>query len=995
MPLQKQTVAFPLTKGIDKSRPDLLLEPDQLADGINTEILESGEITKRPGFASNVTLTRTPLAMVEGNGAQGVIYSNNYVSMPQIGAGGSTTIQDTANIGQIKPVMGNLSAKLVDLLGYNLGSIGSYDSYTNATTGEILLAFVASNTTARVYKFDKQLNVIPFLTSPYVEFSGFDVALNGIIAIKCLADRVLFYSTSTLGINMVTFTTSGVSANSLIQAVSTAGNWDACDGESGEFILAYESGGNIVTSRRSTSTGASLGTVTTSATNVVRVCVTQRIQTATAKDVCLGLLRSSGNKVSMLRYNSSLVLQQTADQGGGSDTFWAITVAATSSPSQVLVAAESGNATRTDTWERKMRFYEASGSSLNSIGRNIDRAGLLSKATQVVAGQNPIVMISHQSEDTYQLQNSYALVQFGNPADLVKSPGFHGPIAYGAAYPYHTSANSSRSNACPMVNLNILDSTKAFIPLQTRSDSSTLSTSASSIYVLRALTIEADTYYRGSRSLKIADRIFAAAGNVYNISGAGLREAGFFLYPDPIVSFTNAGAGNVADGAYQYCLVYEFIDDAGNLIESAPSQITSVTHAAGSSRQYTIVHRIPGWISYPQFRLAVYRTAASGTIFYRTAVGTYDLSVSTPTSPITITDNTSDATLVTNKLLYTTGGTVENIAPPYTQALAFVKNRLWTFEYGSTDTVWFSKEVREGFFPQFSDLLKVQLPRNYGELTGIAGIDDKVIMFKQFGVYVIVGDGPTETLVGAFSQAQPVSNGVGCINSRSIVETPQGVFFQSQEGIHILDRGMSVQFIGQPLYKTEGTIIGSTYDPVLNRIFFLSTTDLWVYYMSTGTWHRWTVTNPVDIDYLDGALYLMTTTRILKLTAGTWQDNGVNYEQRIKLGQMQLSGIQGYQRMYRALVRGRPPTSASGNITVSNFFDGNNTATDTQTIAQSATVSGDKMQIEIRPSVQKCETMQMQLSHTANNEGLTVSGLSAEIGTIGGVGRRAATGRAV
>jgi hypothetical protein len=99
--------------------------------------------------------------------------------------------------------------------------------------------------------------------------------------------------------------------------------------------------------------------------------------------------------------------------------------------------------------------------------------------------------------------------------------------------------------------------------------------------------------------------------------------------------------------------------------------------------------------------------------------------------------------------------------------------------------------------------------------------------------------------------------------------------------------------------------------------------------------------------------------------------------------------------MYRALVRGRPPTAASGNITVSNFFDGNNTATDTQTIAQSATVSGDRMQIEIRPSVQKCETMQMQLSHTANNEGLTVSGLSAEIGTIGGVGRRAATGRAV
>lgn len=996
MALQKQTVALPLTKGIDKSRPNLLLDPDQLEDGVNTEILESGEITKRPGFASNVALAaRTPLAMVKGNGAQGAIYGNNYLAMPYITSGGSTILQDTANIGQIKPAMGNLTAKLTDLLGYNLGSISSYDCYTNAITGEILLAFVASNTTGRVYKFDKNLNVIPFLTSPYCEFSGFNVSLNQVTAIKCLQDRVLFGSTTSSGINMVTFDTSGVAANSLIQSVTGIGtNWDACDGESGEFILAYESGGNIVVSRRSNSTGASLSSVTTSATNVTRICITQRIQTSANKDICLGILRSAGNKISLLRYNSSLTLQQTSDQSGGSSTYWAITVAATSNPSQELVATELGSSFRKETFARLVKFFRPITTTLTSFGRDIDRAGLFCKASQIVSGQPPVLMVSYRSEDTYNLQNSYALVQFGNPSDLVPSPAMLGMIGYGSAYPYPSFADSALSSACPMPNISLLDSTRAFIPLRLRSDSATLAADTASTYVLRACTIQSDANYRGSRSVKVGDRIFAASGGTYNISGAGLREIGFNVYPDPVTTVTDNGAGNVTGGVYQYCLVYEFIDDAGNLIESAPSQIFT-TGSLPANRQWTIDHRIPGWVSYPQFRLAVYRTVAGGTILYRAVFGTYDLSVSTPTSAITIVDNVSDGTLVTGKLLYTTGGIVENIAPPYCQYLAFVKNRLWAYEYGSVDTLWFTKEVREGYFPQFSDLLKVQLPRSNGELMGVANLDDKIVVFKQNSVYVFIGDGPSETLVGDFSQAASITQGIGCINSRSIVETPQGIFFQSQEGIYVVDKSLAVQFIGQPLYKSEGTIIGSAYDPALNRVFFLSTTDLWVYYMTTGTWHRWTVTNPVDIDYLDGALYLMTTTRILKLTDGTWQDNGQNYAQTIKLGQFQFSGIQGYQRVYRLLAQGRLTDAASGSITVQTFFDGSSTATDTHSIAQSATLTGTKVSLEVRPSVQKCETMQVQLSHTANNSGLTISAVTAEVGAIGGAGRRAATGRAV
>lgn len=1012
MPIQKQTVAFPLVKGIDKSRPNLLLEADQLEDGVNTEILESGEITKRPGFATNVTLpARTPLALIEGNGAEGVAYSNNYLAMPYVSSGGAVTLQDTSNTGIIKPTLGDLSAKVSDLIGINIRNIFSFDSYTNPTTGEVLVAVVVADTTARVYKFDKNFNIIPFLSSPYAEFSGFNFGVSGLTGIKCLEDRV-FYIGGTSGIKMVTFNSSGIASNTTIQT-GPLGLWDVCDSETNEFILTYPSGGNIVVSRRNRSDGSLIaGVNATPSSGVESTCVFTRIQSTAGRDVCLAVARQSGNKISLIRYNSSLVLQQTSDQTGGSPSYYCVTGVATSNPAREYVAAELSTSTastyankRNETWFRHVDFYYANGTTLSNYGKRHLRSGIVSKGTQLGSGKNPFVMLYTMSEDTYRLQNAYILVQFGNPSDLVNNAGFTTIVAQGLAYSeqYAFYASVSSQGDQPRQNLSLLSSTKALMPLHCRQDSSPINGIPN--LVLRNCIIELDTNYRGSRPIKISGQTYTASGRIYNVSGSGLKEAAFNLYPDPpgttdnagvtIAAFTPSGSATIAAGVYQYCLVYEFIDDSGNLIESAPSQVESYTVAAGGAASISINYRLPGWISYPQFKVVAYRTDAGGIIFYRTAEASYDTTSGSPSAIVSLVDTTSNTVLKTNKILYTTGGVVENIAPPNAQWLSFVKNRLWTYEYGSYDTVWFSKEIREGFVPQFSDLLTITVPRNYGEIVGVAGLDDKIVVFKQFGIYVIVGDGPTETLTGAFSQPASIASGIGCINSRSILETPQGIFFQSQEGIYIIDRSMAVQFIGQPLYKSEGTILSAAYDPVNNRVFYLSTTDLWVYYATTGTWHRWTVTNPVDIDYLDNELYLLTTTRVLKLTAGTWQDAGANYEQRIKLGQMQFSDLQGYQRVYRVLAQGRLSDAPSGNVTVSTFFDGSSSATDTQTIAQSAIVSGSKVQLEVRPSRQKCESMQLQLSHTANNSGLTISGLTAEVGTLGGAGRRAATGRAV
>jgi hypothetical protein len=337
----------------------------------------------------------------------------------------------------------------------------------------------------------------------------------------------------------------------------------------------------------------------------------------------------------------------------------------------------------------------------------------------------------------------------------------------------------------------------------------------------------------------------------------------------------------------------------------------------------------------------------------------------------------------------------ENIIPPNANFVCQAKNRLWTFETGSTDTIWFSKTIRSGFLPAFSDLLTLKVASAGGELVALAQIDDKLIVFKERIVMAVLGDGPTESLVGEFSVPLQITSGMGCTSARSVVETPVGIFYESQEGIYLVDRSLQNMFIGRPVYKNEGTIIGSQYDPVYNRVFFLTTTQIWVYYISTNAWYSWTATNPVDLLLEGGVLYQLTSSKLLKQGTG-YQDDGSNYAQTLKLGQFSFAGLQSYQRLYRVLITGRATSDANtSNLTIKNYFNSNTTATDTLTLQHSSAISNNRFEVEVRPSIQKCETMELELSLTANTSGFIVSAASAEVGALPGAGRRAESRRPV
>jgi hypothetical protein len=967
---------MPLAKGLDLGTADNLRDPDSLSSGINCEQLITGEIVKRNGFVSVDTTTATPITATPVEGS--VVVAENIASSSSLEfLDASGVLQAIYPSATIAPRVRNISAITETLIGTSSGFINYDVSYFGTTL--LVAVAMSGGTEVRTYAFDSNLNLIQQGSDGYSSVSGLTGA-----SVKVIGSNVfVFQSTAnTIRIYNQNLSYSGTSLSLGGSLAWDVGAWSS----SSNFIILYDNGASMTLAVYASS--VSLTTSTTfSNTNVTRACVFP--QTAGSTLVAF-ISRSAGTRLTAFRYNSSLVLQGTADLAYGTNTVYNITGIAPTGISNILFAVEYGTATAADVHERGVRCMYVSSSytgttSITEYGSNMIRLGLASKPVQFSSGDYPYFLISHQSIDSYNLQNCYGLMQFTDPSSFITTIGFCGKLSYGQAENF-ISRRSAASNVLP--SFASISSTRKLAVSLTRSLTDLTTTAAASTFNLSFNDVTLDSYFQGSKPVRIGGYTALANNAVNLIDSASMNEAAFNLYPDKVV-VADGGAGAIANGTYNYVAVFECFDNRGNLLESSTSEPTSYTNGAGN-RTFSITCYGAGLLSRSSVRLSLYRTANGGTIYYKVAS-----TVAVTLASYALTDNVSDSDLDSGKILYTTGGVAENIAPPNANFVAAVKNRLWTFETGNLDTLWFTKETREGLIPQFSDLLTINVGRSYGALVGTAALDDKVVVFKEFCVMVIVGDGPSENLIGGWSSPAVIFQGMGCISARSITETPQGVFFQSQEGIYLVDKGMNVSFVGRPLYKSEGTLISSAYNPVNNCVYFLSSTKLWAFFITTGSWYEWTVTNPVDILYESGVLYLITTTKILKQTAGTWQDDASNYQQLIKLGQFQFAGIQGFQRVYKILATGRSLADEAGTVTVKNYFDANTTATDTQTIAQTALVSGNKMSLEIRPSKQKCETMQIELSHTANNSGITINAVTAEVGAIPGAGRRASTGRAV
>jgi len=494
-------------------------------------------------------------------------------------------------------------------------------------------------------------------------------------------------------------------------------------------------------------------------------------------------------------------------------------------------------------------------------------------------------------------------------------------------------------------------------------------------------------------------------GKFLNIAGGYLKqydgsptifEQGFHLYPEKPTAVQSTGSGSIANGTYSYIVVWEWVDNQGQIHRSNTSIPTNIVTTGANNTVTITVRTLPITNKETRFGntrtnvvMAVYRTLSLGTTYYRVNQLPSTYVYNDPLlNTISFVDTSSDSSISSNSLLYTTGGVVSNVALPSTNLMAAGKNRLFV---AGVDTepnrIFFSKEKEEGVAIEFSNELSVIIDGLGGNITALAAMDDKILIFKESLLFYISGQGPDKVLTGSFSLPQLVSADCGCDSPQSIVLTGMGIMFLSKKGIYLCDRQLSVSYIGQAVerYTNDQPTFSITSAVNLadrNQVFFTTNQSMvLVYDTFFKTWYTHSVRFvPISGSTLDNNWYTSSSSQFYKgVENQAFDADNDAIKSTIKTNWISLANIEGFQRIYAILILGDNATLAH-KLVINLYYDFEDYPRETLSITPDS-LSGAAYGIDspygsgspfggtfdgtyqfiVRPKTQKCTSIRIEI----------------------------------
>ncbi len=395
------------------------------------------------------------------------------------------------------------------------------------------------------------------------------------------------------------------------------------------------------------------------------------------------------------------------------------------------------------------------------------------------------------------------------------------------------------------------------------------------------------------------------------------------VVPMPVQILSTAqGAGtNLAAGSYTYCVVIKWTDTQGRVHRSAPSRPVTRAHAGTNGVVVTaaldFATMLMGDVGSQKWQAELYRTAASGSTFYRVRLESFTPNVSHAFGE----DSTNDTSLIDNELLYTTGGVLQNEQPPAALALTAHASRLWLVSAQDPTTLWCSKVLEEGYAPEFNPVLQVRLDE---PAVALASMDEKLVAFTASGAYLITGEGPDALGAGSFRPPEPITGALGAVSHAAAVSTPLGVLVQARAGFQLVGRDLSVQdadLLSESWPETQH-VTASVHLPDRQQVWFAysgGARDLLVYDYSEGLRvYLWQIAMASVSFIRDLALVDSEGFLLVKHTAGdkVWEqdsgydDGGVFVSLTVSSGWFVPDGWNGDCRFRQVAVLGETPNGA-------------------------------------------------------------------------------------
>lgn len=516
------------------------------------------------------------------------------------------------------------------------------------------------------------------------------------------------------------------------------------------------------------------------------------------------------------------------------------------------------------------------------------------------------------------------------------------------------------------------------------------------------------------QTLELAESLNLTGGFLWMYDGERPVEQGFHVWPEDVVVNGSSTGGTMSAQVYYYQAIYEWTDGSGNIHRSAPSIATAVT-TTGSTSSVTInvpSLRLTAKASPNPARIVIYRYSASQQSYYQVTSITAPINNNATVDSVTFVDTQSDASIIGNPLLYTTGGVVENTGMSATSIISIFKSRLFCVSSENPNLILYSKQVIQSTPVEMSDLFSIFVAPSIsaqgatGGITALSAMDDKLIIFKKNAVYYVTGTGPDNT--GAsndFSDPIFITSTVGCTNQKSIVFTPNGLMFQSDKGIWLLGRDLSSQYLGSPVEKFNDSTVNSALTvPGTNQVRFTLNSGVTLFHdYFFGQWGTF-VNVPAESSTIYQGLhtYLNQYGRVYQEAPSVYRDGTSPVLMAFTTAWLKLAGLQGYQRFYEMNLLGtyfsphllnvqfaydyNPANSQSVIIRPTNYAG----SYGSDSLYGGSQVYGGSDNVEdwqIYPTQQKCEAVSVTVSEIydatlgeAAGAGLSLSGMNFVVG---------------
>lgn len=512
--------------------------------------------------------------------------------------------------------------------------------------------------------------------------------------------------------------------------------------------------------------------------------------------------------------------------------------------------------------------------------------------------------------------------------------------------------------------------------------------------------------------------LLAIAGAVPQVyDGTHCHEIGYLLRPE--IDFAS-DSGTGLTGTFLYTAVYEMSDGRGWIAISEPATPVSRTVTNKTINVLVTTLQCTGRVdeaglrrgnpSYVQYRIVLYRTTNGGGVFLRVTGSEKSVPIASPwPDTVSFADTLADGSL--GAPLYrqpgTEGTTLARQSPPPFTAMTRHQDRIFGVA-SETKTIWFSGQLVDGEEPWFNDEQQIEIPSQH-PINALESLDGRLVGLTRAEIFFIDGQGPPDSGNGGdFSPPQFIATSVGCIDWRSTVVTPLGLFFRSPRGIELLNRSMTVEnFFGRAVRDETNTypiVTSAVYVEPESRVYFTCISGLessptggiiLVYDLLFNAWTTLPYASQVSAvmlvtsDQAAQPLYVTTTSAALirKQNPGSYLDGTQVGSARFVGSQVvspwfKLAGPQGYKRVRRVAILTKLLEACD--LRVDLAFDYSPAFVQSKTWAPADLIpSGTPLpQVAIDPFIQKCEAIRVRIQGLYGGADSLVTGAGEELVAI-------------